>query len=619
MERMIIKHLSGSKANQVEEFALKHHNELIFGREDNSTVKYDPDRDDLVGRQHAKIQLDPNDPNGFIISDLSSRNGTFVNNTKITMPTKITAGDVVQFGPNGPKFQFDVEPRPMSATKPTRIADIGKTAPETRVTPNQAPAMNIPIVNNSIPTAVTPKAGIGKATVERMISDRVEETKQQEGRKYATVGGAAAFIGILLIGSLAFGGYYYNNRIQKQTQEQIDAQNTEIATKAKELEAKNEEAKLKIEESAKNSSTSNPSNGMPATEIVKRYSDAVVHIEVAWRLIDASAQSQLYHQYVPNDRPTLAKALGGKGNEFGNGPINPKAGGAIPVYVSVPRSDGKMGYEPYLTPNKNNLSMEIGGFHRGTGFVATTDGFILTNRHVAATWKTRFNFPGNTPDGIVVNLDGSLAASQLVPPPTDWVPEHTKQTGKQYTGAIKGVNDTLRVTMSGEDNGMTATLEQASDRHDVALIKVNVPGDLTKVEINDNYDTIQKGEMVAVMGYPGGVPPVYGKIKSQDALNREGQIVQIPTPTVTSTNIGNILRGSEKDSEKQTFSMIGDVYMLSTNETGSGNSGGPVFDSQGKVVGIFFAGSNFNGLNITYAVPIRYGMEFFKNKKSSGS
>jgi len=46
MERMLIKHLSGSKANQVEEFALKHHNEIVLGRDTSATVQYDPDRDD---------------------------------------------------------------------------------------------------------------------------------------------------------------------------------------------------------------------------------------------------------------------------------------------------------------------------------------------------------------------------------------------------------------------------------------------------------------------------------------------------------------------------------------------------------------------------------------------
>jgi serine protease Do len=102
MERMLIKHLSGSKANQVEEFALKHHDELIFGRDSSATVKYDPDRDDLVGRQHAKISRDPADPNGFQLTDLNSTNGTFLNKNKITGTTKINIGDTVQFGPGGP-------------------------------------------------------------------------------------------------------------------------------------------------------------------------------------------------------------------------------------------------------------------------------------------------------------------------------------------------------------------------------------------------------------------------------------------------------------------------------------------------------------------------------------
>ena len=79
MERIVLKHLSGSKANQVEEFPLNHVKELVLGRDPSSTVKYDPDRDDLVGRQHAKITQDPNDPSQFIVTDLNSRNGTFVN------------------------------------------------------------------------------------------------------------------------------------------------------------------------------------------------------------------------------------------------------------------------------------------------------------------------------------------------------------------------------------------------------------------------------------------------------------------------------------------------------------------------------------------------------------
>jgi serine protease Do len=155
---------------------------------------------------------------------------------------------------------------------------------------------------------------------------------------------------------------------------------------------------------------------------------------------------------------------------------------------------------------------------------------------------------------------------------------------------------------------MAAQLKQVSDRHDVALIKIDVPGQLTKVELFDNYDALKKGENVTIMGYPAASPRVYGVIASKDVFNQGTQLKVIPDPTVTTTNIGNIIRDSdEKDSNKR-VSTMGDVIQLATGSTGAGNSGGPVFDNQGRVIGIFFAGDKANA--ITYAVPIRYGKEF---------
>ena len=64
----------------------------------------------------------------------------------------------------------------------------------------------------------------------------------------------------------------------------------------------------------------------------------------------------------------------------------------------------------------------------------------------------------------------------------------------------------------------------------------------------------------------------------------------------------------DKSIEK-VYSGIGDVYQLTANATGAGNSGGPVFNTQGKVIGLFFAGAEFGGANVTFAIPISYGRE----------
>jgi pSer/pThr/pTyr-binding forkhead associated (FHA) protein len=572
MERMLIKHLTGSKANQVEEFALKHHSELIFGRDVSATVKYDPDRDDLVGRQHARIARDPADPNGFQLTDLNSTNGTFLNKQRVNGTVKLNIGDTVQFGPGGPEFVFEVEPRPDNFAKATRMVDTNKpTTPATRMVGTDAGAMSAAAgAGGKAPGTV------GKATVERMISQTVTETKAAQGRKFGMIGAVAAVLVLVLFAAVIGGAYWYSSTRESALQ-------ADMSGKTADLEKKMADGK-----------------GVSAAEINDKYGKAVVYIEVAWRLIDTSKQTQVYHQFVPNSREFLSKILG---VNLGKGAIDPTAGGAVPVYVQTGNT-----YEPMLTDAKTQLTVPIGGRHTGTGFIVTNDGFILTNRHVAATWMTNYQFPENTPRGVVINSSGQLASTSLVPPPADWVPANTKQEGKQLQGNLKGVDDTLDITLAGKENRMSAQLKQVSDRHDVALIKIDVPGQLTKVELFDNYDGLKKGENVTILGYPAASPRVYGVIASKDVFNQGTQLKIIPDPTVTATNIGNIIRDSDSKDENKRVSTMGDVIQLATGSTGAGNSGGPVFDTQGRVIGIFFAGDKANA--ITYAVPIRYGKEF---------
>lgn len=94
------KFLSGARAGQTEAFRKGY---IGLGRHPLSDVRFDAERDLDVSSRHAAIVRKPD---GFVLQDLGSRNGTFVNGTRITGDTLLKDGDVIGFGANGPALEF---------------------------------------------------------------------------------------------------------------------------------------------------------------------------------------------------------------------------------------------------------------------------------------------------------------------------------------------------------------------------------------------------------------------------------------------------------------------------------------------------------------------------------
>lgn len=544
---VIIRHTGGSKKGQTEKFSVVNDFNIRIGRGPDNNVSFDPVKEDTISREHCIIRLENFSSDTFQIIDSQSRNGTFVNGKRITEKTTIFAGDSISLGKDGPAMEFDVDPRPASHVKKTRVVDV----PVKEFTKETKAHETVSTAQKSVPQKET----IGKQTMQHMLQQ--SERKSKKGLWISLIGI------LILVGTTSY--LLYNRKP------------TTVVVKQN------------------ISSPPLKPTSLTVAQIAKANDNKVVYIEMGWKLVLTQTGDQLFHVYMPI-----------------------KEGSQIRHVASYLRNSLGV-IEPYLATKsfapKDALLEPIGGFGSGSGFVVDERGFIVTNRHVAASWLTSYFFPNYAFPGVLMEAnakgDWVVVRSNISNGDVmNWVPAEAMNYNRQLleTG-IKGIDGELAyldVTFANNSLRTPAKVVRISNTHDVAMVKIDLPEPLNKVTMHDNYKEIETGSVVVVMGYPGMSPDQFVANRSQDFFNRNPNIVKVPVPTVSTGNIGRLVKGSAGTPKVDEYlSMMGDYYQLTINSTGPGNSGGPMYDDQGKVVGIYSAGSE----KMSYAIPIKYAIE----------
>jgi DNA-binding response OmpR family regulator/S1-C subfamily serine protease len=203
----------------------------------------------------------------------------------------------------------------------------------------------------------------------------------------------------------------------------------------------------------------------------------------------------------------------------------------------------------------------------GTGFLVSEKGDILTNHHVAEPWWQNDDL-------------------------TEMISQGADPFIIEISAYFPGIN-----------HGIPVTTEKISPKADLALLKGNILAlGIKEVAFADGRATAVSGGPVTLLGYPTGLNAILARtgeetLESIAAASKGDpkEVVEelarrhLISPVVTQGHIGDVL----------TDKIIYDA------QTTAGGSGGPLFNADGKVIGINFAMvRDFGGSN--FAIPIRY-------------
>lgn len=160
-----------SAAIRVGEYALEGQ-VITIGRGQNCDIVLD--KDSMVSRRHATLRPDVG---YYIVTDLGSSNGTFINDVEISAPTPVKHGDRILIGEHELLFLLD-QPRTISAASPQPTA----ASPRDELAPEDPPEQAAQARPTGAPAGATAKyASVARLSTELAASASRMVAPYQDG------------------------------------------------------------------------------------------------------------------------------------------------------------------------------------------------------------------------------------------------------------------------------------------------------------------------------------------------------------------------------------------------------------------------------------------------------
>jgi len=226
---------------------------------------------------------------------------------------------------------------------------------------------------------------------------------------------------------------------------------------------------------------------------------------------------------------------------------------------------------PLLSLTGNGPEVHLDVF--GTGFLVSGSGQILTNHHVAEPW---------------------------------WQNDDLKEMLDQ---GVEPMIAEMTAYFPGVPHGIAVNTEKISSAADVAVLRGNVSAlGLKQIALADGRRSAVSGGPVVLLGYPTALDAVLARAGAETLQSIAAASKGDPKQVMEELARRNLIRPIT------TQGHIGDVLpdkIVYDAQTTSGGSGGPLFNNEGKVIGINFAMvREFGGSN--FAIPVAYGKSLLK-------